>query len=53
MGLETRPLLQNLVGAAGGFSEHLFLDFYPELKALFGKKPDVGPADALGALFEK
>ena len=53
MGLETRPLLQNLVGAAGGFSELLFLDFYPELKLLLGKKPDVGPAGALSALFEK
>ena len=53
MRLETRPLLQNLVGAAGGFFEVLFLDFYPELNLLLGKKPDVGPADALSALFEK
>ena len=37
--LETCPLLQNLVGAPGGFSEVLLLDFCPELKALFGKMP--------------
>ena len=49
--LETCPLLQNLVGAAGGISEVPFLDFYPEL--LLGKKPDVGPPGALSALFEK
>ena len=53
VGLETRPLLQNLVGAAGGFFEPVFLDFYPELNLFLGKKPDVGPADALSALFEK
>ena len=52
MGLETRPLLQNLVGAAGGFSEFLFLDSDPELMALFAKMPYVGHADVLSALFE-
>ena len=53
MGLETRPLLQNLVGAAGGFSELLLLHSGPELKVLFAKMSYVGPADALSALFEK
>ena len=49
VGLETCPLLQNLVGAADGISELLFLDCF----LLLGKKPDVGPPGALSALFEK
>ena len=47
VGLGTRPLLQNLVGAGGGFSEPLLLDSDSELMAY------VGPPGALSALFEK
>ena len=53
VGLETRPLLQNLVGAAGGISELLLQDSDLELMALFAKIPYVGHADVLSALFEK
>ena len=45
------PLSQNLVanhvGGVGGFSELLSLNPDPEHHVLFGKKPEMGHADAL------